>query len=74
MGMDDPYGFVVEIEHGGAEVLFPLSQDLLGGGTGVRRRRVVERGQFGNMDAIVGLLPLSHLRETTALRGWSEIR
>ena len=59
-------GLVVEIEHGVAEILLSLLQDLGGGGAGVGRRGVVEWGHFGNRSIGFGewrVLLLGLLRE-----------
>lgn len=59
----------VEVEHGRAEILLTFAQDLVGGGSGVGRRRVVEGGHFGNENLILRLYPrrcLLLLRETTS--------
>lgn len=46
------HGFLVEVEHGRAEIFLALGQDLIGGRTGVRWGRVIERGYFRNIAAI----------------------
>lgn len=55
----ETHGFLVEVEHGRAEKLLAFGEDLVGGGTIVRRRREIERRDFrtiGDVDAIVGFL------------------
>lgn len=46
------HGVLVEVEHGRAEILLALGQDLIGGRTGVRWWGVIEGGYFGNIEAI----------------------
>lgn len=48
------------MENGGAEELLALEEDLLGGGSGVRGRSVVERGHFRKK----GLIFLNRLGES----------
>lgn len=60
------HGVFVEVEQGGAEKLFSLGQDLVSGGTGIRRRGVIKRRHFREKDVIV--LFLGKLREAARRR------
>lgn len=62
IGCSITYRFAVEVEHGRAEKFFPFRHYFSGGGTRVRRRSVVEGGQFrkyvdvGGGSACIGTL------------------
>lgn len=58
--------FAVKVKHGGAKILLAFGKDLVGGRTGVRRRRVIKRRQFTNKIIPVINLISSHLREATS--------